>query len=203
MAAEVEWWKIPQQSLALAAREAGFDLSVYDDYDEPVRAALKTRAISNAIERLREAFTEVSGRSLEDVKRGVYVISLSYPFTLDYNGWRSDVVYIGRGYISGRIKSHYEHSLFRLMRTLAGADFDFHLTEPKSEEESYFKHVEFLMLDYFKSKAGRYPLLNKNAGSKQSVSVAGTGWKKPLKRSGRKPIWEVRPTEHWDIDVLD
>lgn len=201
--ATVEWWKIKKQSLALAAREAGFDLTVYDDYGDEVQAALKSRAIKNTIHRIQDEFEQQTGRRLDSIKDGVYVIALSYPYTIDYGGWLSDVVYIGRGNISMRIKSHFENSLFRLMRTLAGADFEFQLTEPKGESEDYFKHIEYLLLEEFRKKAGRYPLLNKNAGSKKDIASVDAGWNKPLKNTGKKPIWQISPTKHWDIQVLD
>lgn len=200
---QVKWWKIGKQSLALAAREAGFDLTVYDDYGETVREELKKRAIKNIIRSIENEFEVVSDKYLSDIKQGVYVVCLSYPYTIRYNNWLSDIVYIGRGNISGRLKSHFEQSLFRLMRTLAGADFEFYLTEPKSTDEGYFKHIEYMLLAKFKEKAQVYPLLNKNAGSEQKINSIGAGWDKPLKNTGKRPIWQIEPTKHWDISVLD
>jgi hypothetical protein len=206
MNATVDWLKVSNQSLALAAREAGFDLTVYENYSPSVQAVLKASAIKNAMENLRIDFEEQSdGRELSEIKEGVYVICLSYPYTVEYNLSCSDVVYIGRGNLNSRLKSHYEKSLFKLMMSLAGASFTFYLTEPKGHHDAYFKHIEFMLLDNFKTKIGgdRYPLLNKNAGWDQKINGVGTGWNRPLKNSGKKPIWSIKPTVHWGLSALD
>ena len=91
------------------------------------------------------------------------------------------------------------------MRSLQGANFDFYLTEPRSSvAEDYFKHIEFLLLDRFKASIGgaSYPILNKNAGSDRGVAEVGKGWDKPLKRSGKKPIWSLEKTKFWDFEAL-
>jgi hypothetical protein len=195
--ADVNWWKIKDQSLARAAREAGFDLAVYEDYSEATRTELKSRAIKISMENIRQDFLELTDRELDSVKQGVYVICLSLPFTVTYPGGNSEIIYIGRGSINSRLKMHYERSLFRLMRSLAGTNFDFYLTEPKHHtSDGYFKHIEYLLLERFKNSTGdgRYPILNKNAGSDQGAATVGKGWDKPLKQSGknRSGRWRLR-----------
>ncbi len=151
-----------------------------------------------------DAFKEEHDRALDEITQGVYVICLSNPFTVNYPKGRSEIIYIGRGNISGRLKGHFEGSLFDVMMGLAGANFDFYLTEPKSNEgDSYFKHIEFQLLDAFRAGVGggNFPLLNKNAGTKQNMQL-GKGWDKPLKASGKKPTWAIAPTGKRPIKQL-
>jgi hypothetical protein len=75
------WIKIRNQSLACYTREAGYDLTVYNDYSETTRRELKKAAIRNSIYGIRYAFEE-QDNDISFVKTGVYVIALSSPFTL-------------------------------------------------------------------------------------------------------------------------
>jgi len=203
--ANVSWWKIRDQSLALAARQAGFDLSIYDQYSEQTRNELKAAAIIYAMNNIRSAFEGVAARKLSEIKQGVYVICLSHPFTIKYAKTCSEIVYIGRGNINGRLKSHFEKSLFRLMRGLSGTNFDFYLTEPvHTASDAYFKHIEYLLLKRFSDTigGGKLPILNTNAGSKQDIVTVGAGWEKPLKATGKKPLWALETTKHWDFEKL-
>ena len=68
---------------------------------------------------------EDKGCDLTLIKRGVYVIALSNPLSIQYRERRSQVIYIGMGSILNRIKIHFETKLFDFMLDLAGADFDF------------------------------------------------------------------------------
>jgi hypothetical protein len=82
------------------------------------------------------------------------------------------------------------------MMSLAGSNFSFYLSEPIDKNgEGYFKQLEYNLLENFRSKigGGRYPLLNKNAGSNPGLKL-GSGWNKPLKGSGKKPSWAIAPT---------
>jgi len=200
----VAWWKLKDQSLALAAREAGFDLAMFSEYTVAVKAALKSATIKNAMDNILEDFEWQYSRRLETIKQGVYVICLSDPFTIKYEGGCSNIIYIGRGNISGRLKSHFEQSLFEVMMGLAGANFSFYLSEPKDiDGEGYFKQLEHDLLASFRKGigGGKFPLLNKNAGSDQRLKL-GRGWNKPLKASGKKPTWAIAPTGKKPIKAL-
>lgn len=193
---QIDWTVVKKQSLALAAREAGYDLTMFEDYPVAVRDTLRFHAIKNVLDNLCSDFEEVAETPLYEVKHGVYVICLSDPFTLQYENGRSNIIYIGRGSISSRLKSHFDNSLFDVMMSLAGADFDFYLSEPKDEnEQGYFKQLEHDLLSNFRLKigGGKYPLLNKNAGTDMGLKL-GEGWNKPLKISGKRPTWAIAPT---------
>ena len=192
------WVKIRNQSLARYTREAGFDLSVYQDYNVATQRELKKAAIKNAIYGIKYAF-EDEGIDLSSLRTGVYVISLSPPFTLRYHQGCSPVIYIGIGNVIGRIKSHFENSLFDFMQSLSGTNFDFSFSLPELDgHHDYYKHTEWLMLEEFArlyggNGVGKYPILNKNAGSKKRIDGGGYWWKSPLRKSAATRRWEIKP----------
>ncbi len=203
------WYSVKGQSLAIYARNAGFDLAVYDDYSEQVQLELRKRAVNEALHAIKSACEDIE-LDIASIKRGIYVISLSNPLSIRYRTGRSQVIYIGIGNIMNRIKSHFDNKLFDFMLSLAGADFDFYFACPaRSGTADYFKHVEHLMLEYFSEQYGgrdakwRYPLLNNIAGSNKEYSDGKDWWKKPLKASGKRPLWELKPTDFSDFAPLD
>ena len=169
---------------------------MYEKYPKAVQETLKFHSIRNALENLCSDFEDLTDRELYEVTQGVYVICLSDPFTVQYKLGVSNVIYVGRGVISSRLKSHFERSLFDVMMSLAGASFDFYLAEPVDRNEvGYFKQLEHDLLANFREKigGGSYPLLNKYAGSNMRLKL-GAGWNRPLKISGKRPTWAIKPT---------
>jgi hypothetical protein len=205
MVTAVVWYpKIRDQSLALAVREAGFDLTMFNEYSEETQVEIRKRAIKIVLRNIATDFFDKTGKKLKEVRKGVYVICVSNPFTIGYEKGVSEIIYIGIGNIASRLESHFNNSLFDFMMSVAGANFDFYLTEPKgSAGDQYYKHIEYELLEKFKKKHGSYPLLNKNAGSQKEFEGAGKGWDKPLSGSGKRPIWEIRATRHCDFKKLD
>ena len=209
--ATVTWTKIQGMSLARAVRQVGFDITVYEDYNGEIQLEVQKKAIKRVLQELNEYYYYETNRTLKDIKMGVYVICLSSPFAINYPGGLSEIIYIGRGNVLGRLRSHFAHSLFPFMQSLSGTDFDFFISEPKMPGPGvageYFKHVEYLLLDRFKKKFGGaerevwFPLLNSNAGSKKNLD-SGDGWDKPLSRAGKTPRWALEPTRYWDFEKL-
>jgi hypothetical protein len=180
---------------------------VYQNYSKTTRTEIRRLAIKEAIRLLQDDFYIAHKRELWEIEHGVYVICLSDPLAIQYKQGLSEIIYIGRGNVLGRLRSHYERSLFRLMQSLSGADFDFYIAEPKRNNASaYYKHVEHLLLETFAEKFGGapyiYPLLNKNAGTGQNCGN-GKGWDTPLKRTGKKPQWALQPTDSWNFEKLE
>ncbi|MDQ0068491.1 hypothetical protein J2W34_000265 [Variovorax boronicumulans] len=203
------WYAVKNQSLAIYSRSAGFDLAMYETYDQRVKAELRKRAVEQALIAIQLACSDQKF-DVASIKKGVYVIALSNPLSIGYRYKRSQVIYIGRGNILGRIKSHFEKKLFDFMLSLSGADFDFYFARPaRAGTANYFKHAEHLMLDYFTNQYGgiddkrRFPILNKNAGNNQYFSEGSDWWKKPLKAIGHRPLWELWPTNFGDFPPLD
>lgn len=203
------WYAVKNQSLAVYARNAGFDLAVYHDYSEQVQIELRKRAVKEALYAIKSACDE-QGLDIATIKNGIYVISLSNPLSIQYRKGRSQVIYVGIGNIMGRIKSHFDKKLFDFMLGLSGSDFDFYFARPALPgTATYFKHVEHLMLEYFSEQYGgmddkrRFPILNKNAGNNKEFNGGDDWWKMPLKASGKRPLWELRPTNFSDFAPLD
>lgn len=204
------WYKVGNQSLTVYARNAGFDFAIYDEYSDEVKTELRKRTVTEAMRSIEWACQE-HGFDLPGLKGGVYVISLANPLSLLYPGGRSQVLYIGRGNVHGRIKAHFEHKLFDFMLSVSGADFDFHFAKPaRAGTADYFHQVEHEMLEWFSDQykgvdeKRRYPILNKIAGNNLGYSPSATDWwKKPIKASGRRPLWEMRPTDFSDFTSLD
>ena len=203
------WYAVKNQSLAVYARNAGFDLAVYHDYSEEVQMELRKRAVKEALHAIKSACDD-KGLDIASIKNGIYVITLSNPLSIQYRTGRSQVIYIGIGNIMGRVKTHFDKKLFDFMLGLAGADFDFYFARPAlSGTATYFKHVEHLMLEYFSEQYGgmddrrRFPILNKNAGNNRKFSGGTDWWKKSLKASGKRPLWELKPTDFSDFAPLD
>jgi hypothetical protein len=65
---------------------------MYNSYPPNVRAQLKSASIKNVMNQIFDDFEWDYGRELKSVSQGVYVISLSYPFTIKYENASSDIV---------------------------------------------------------------------------------------------------------------
>ena len=199
------WYSVRNQSLALFAREAGFDLAMYLQYGKAVQTELRKRAVKSALEAIDDE-CDSQDCPIYDIGKGVYVISLSNPLSIKYIKHYSQVIYIGRGNIMGRIKSHFELKLFDFMLSLSGADFDFHFSYPTNTghgAKTADVNVEHLMLNYFEAQYGSFPILNKNAGTEKNQAVRSNWWKKHLRASGGRPKWKLEPTKHGEFPTLD
>lgn len=202
------WFTAKDISLAIATRDAGFDLAIYDNYSDAVQAELKKRSISEILENIRYDFIE-QDIDVDSIDRGVYVITLSAPLSISYMRDRSQVIYIGMGNLMSRFKSHFQGPLFNFMQSLSGSNFDIYFAFPDDDPKNYHKHVEYEMLEYFSKKYGgvgngkRFPILNKNAGAKQNISITDEWWKKPLKNAGKRPLWTLQPTSFSEFGTLD
>jgi hypothetical protein len=204
MIEENTWYNVRKQSLAVAARDAGFDLAIYNQYSEDVQAELRKRTVKSIMRQIAYAFAESTESELSELLRGVYVISLSSPLTLTYEKKNSEVIYIGLGNVISRVESHFKKSLFDFMQSLSGADFDFKFANPhRSHHTDYYKHVEFKMLEYFRASVGSLPLLNSNAGSDRDIPADDEWWATPLKGAGKKPRWALTALKGSGFQRLD
>jgi len=206
---KVSWWKIKNQSLANAVRNVGFDLAVYDEYTPQTQKEIRKQAITEALRLLRDEFSATAKKDIKQITCGVYVICLSDPFTIKYGKKNSKIIYIGRGNVFARLKSHYETSLFNFMQSLSGTNFDFYISEPKKrgggKANDYYKHIEHRLLEKFSENIGggekEFPLFNINAGANKNLDE-GKGWDKPLSSAGEKPQWILEKTRFWNFEKL-
>ena len=208
---DVECTRIHNSSLAKAVRQAGFDISIIDQYSENVKEEAIKESIKEILHIICDTYEAETGKEMTTIKKGVYVISLSNPFVIKYPKGYSDIIYIGQGNVYWRLKAHFEKTLFRLMQSLVGTNFDLLVCEPKrsggGRANNYYKHVEYLILEKFSTKFGgnsredRFPLLNKNAGSDKELEP-GTGWEKPLSMRGKSRQWALSTTKNWNLEKL-
>jgi len=202
-----DWCRVRNQSLAVYARNAGYDLSIYHEYEPLVREALKKRTIAEAMKSI-SGICEKKGFDFENVRSGVYVIAIANPLSISYQKNRSQVLYIGCGSIYHRIKHHFNSKLFDFMLSVSGSNFDFYFAQAiRGDEAEYFNQVEFWMIDWFSQKhregeqTPQLPLMNKNIGVDKDLPDDDGWWAKPLKESGKKPLWEMKPTNFSEFQL--
>jgi len=205
--AKIEWVKLNGYNLAWSAREAGFDISVFEDYKPKVQKLVKQYTILEAIRYLKEEYEDETEDPLDEVSSGVYVIRLEQNFTVQYPKGNSPIIYIGRGQVDGRIKDHFKQKLFPLMESLSGVHFDFWIANPKRggrgrTAEDYHKQLEYELLEEFGQRFGGdtyyYPILNKNKGTDCKFAL-GLNWDEPLRGDSRQNAWILTPTKHFKV----
>lgn len=216
---ENKWLWVKKQSLATAAREAGFDLAMFNEYSEDTQKELRKKSVRYVIRNIEDAFEELSDYELSHVKYGVYVIRLSAPFAVQYRHsdcdedgeTTSQIIYIGRGDVAVRLKGHFENKLFDFMQSLSGAEFDIQILDPASDHYSknnLHKQIEYELLEAFAERitceTKGYPLLNKKPGDSAQLDYCGDKWDGPLRKRDKRVIeWNISPTDNWRNLKLD
>ncbi|MBE7618127.1 hypothetical protein GL297_00475 [Komagataeibacter sp. FXV2] len=208
----IEWKQTKPISIFEEAQNIGFDLRKFDRLHEDVQAAIKKETISRVLNIIKDAWdssTEDSKKnnSFRDISNGVYVISIGHGFGIRYKNHCSEIMYIGRGKISNRIRSHLHNWIFEMSRSLRGVPFKFYMEEfTDGRSPDAFKDFEDCLLTEFHNKFGEKPLLNKISGRSSSIDHNFTGkWALPLKNHGKTFHWEVRPTvkNQWFRPLVD
>ncbi len=202
------WYQIPRLNLAVAARKAGFDLSIYDYYSSSVRKELRRHTVFEMMNGIRDQIWNDNEFELKSFDKSVYTISLAQPLTVRYQLKCCHIVYIGQGRAGARIEKHFSSKLFDFMQSLSGAEYNIQIALPKRPNcGEYYRHVEFQMLSHFAEKFGgterALPLLNKNRGSDQGYTEDNRWWSKAIDRVGKKPIWSLNPTavpRSWELE---
>lgn len=196
----VKWVRTDLISVSDQARDLGFDLRKFDQQDEDVRAAVRKASIDRVVREVRETWDDAAdpkAKRFSDVRNGVYAISVGDGFGVKYAGGVSEVMYIGRGVFSNRIRSHLHNWIFDMSRSLRDVSFRFYMGSigDKRSPES-FKDFEHFLLDQFREKFGEKPLLNKYAGREGRIAHEFNGdWNAPINNRGKNYQWEIRPTE--------
>lgn len=194
---DITWTTTSPVSVYDEARDLGFDIRKLDQQDEEVQAAVRKASIDKIMKKIRDEWDRNSSKhSFSEVKNGVYVISISDGFGVDYKGGISEVMYIGRGVFSNRIRSHLHNWIFDMSRSLREVSFKFYMTsvgDGRSSES--FKDFEHFMLDQFFSKFKEKPLINKVSGREGHIDHEYNGnWNKPFDNRGKNYLWSIKPT---------
>ena len=196
----VEWKQSRAISLSEESSKLGFDLQKLDGLNADVQRNLKKAIISSVLRGIKEHWDkeveELSSKSyFSDVTQGVYVISIAQGYGVSYAKGCSEVMYIGRGNFSNRIRSHLQNWIFDMSRSLRDVPFKFYLEElSDGRSPTAYKDLEHWLLEVFSDKFGEKPLLNKIAGREGSISHTFSGnCDAPLNNRGKKFLWEIRP----------
>ena len=196
---EVTWVATrPAISIFDEARDLGFDLRKFEAQIDEVKTAVKKACIDQIVRKIRKTWEETneSGSLFNDVKNGVYVISISSGFGVKYKFGCSEIMYIGRGVISNRLRSHLNNWIFGMSLSLRDVPFKFYMESiGDGRSADAYKDFEHYLLEQFKNKFGEKPLLNKIRGRAGSIDHAfGGNWNSPLDNRGKRYHWEIRPT---------
>ena len=141
-----------------------------------------------------------NGNKLSEVRNGVYVIALTNGLSINYKNNRSPIIYIGRGAIYGRLRSHFHNVPFSLFRSLRGAEFRFYMEAFGDRRSPHlYKDVEGKLINSFVEMFGEKPLVNKIGARQESGKHKfDETCFKPFDMRGMRLKWIVRPTEHND-----
>lgn len=208
----VNWKQTKLISVFEEAQSLGFDLRKYDQLSEDIKDSLKRATIARVLKVIRETWDRdvenVKNKSwFGDVTNGIYVISIGHGFGVSYKDGCSEVMYIGRGNIGNRLRSHLQNWIFAMSRSLRDVPFKFYMEEfGDGRSPDAFMDFEHWLLEGFHDKFGEKPLLNKIAGREGTIEHTFTGnCNAPLDNRGKIFLWKVRPSEKnpWFKPVAD
>lgn len=203
-------WVISKNiSMREAAEWVGFKFERLSDFSRPTQGELKAAVIKSIIDDLDYEWNEQAAKirnfskQLSNVDRGIYVLCLDGGLCVNYEKGNSRIIYIGKGRIKQRIKSHLEKKLMSFFLKIPGLQFRFYMTEPKKNGPNsamYYHDFEHDLLLEFKRVYGgtkgsdQWPIFNKNAGRSHSNNHSHkSGWTLPLKNTNAGYIWSLGP----------
>jgi hypothetical protein len=204
---QVRWIISRGISLRDAAEWVGFKIEKLRDFSQVTQNELKAKVVNSIISDLdtewdyqaeKGGFTNFSNK-LTQVEKGIYVLCLDGGLCVNYAQRYSKVVYIGKGKIRHRIKSHLELKLLDFFLQIPGLQFSFYMTEPKKPGRNggeYFHDFEHDLLEEFsKLYGGQRPIFNRNAGRRHDNQHEHKGgWKLPLKNTKAGYVWSLSST---------
>ncbi|WP_157013800.1 GIY-YIG nuclease family protein [Sphingomonas parapaucimobilis] len=209
---KVDWKQTGLISVLEESQGLGFDLRKFDRLHEDVQASLKKATVARILKVIRDTWD----KGVEDtrnkhwfgeVRNGIYVISIGHGFGVSYARGCSEIMYIGRGKISTRLRTHLHNWIFDMSRSLRDVPFKFYMEEfGDGRSPDAFKDFEHWLLEEFHEKFGEKPLLNKIAGREGTIDHAFTGnCNAPLDNRGKTFLWQIRPSEKnpWFKPVAD
>lgn len=197
----IHWTKTPLISVSEEARDLGFDLRKFDHQDEEVQISVRKASIDRVMRKVRDTWDKADSNknalAFSAIRNGVYVISIGEGFGVAYKDRASEVMYIGRGILTNRIRSHLQQWIFDMSRSLRDVPFRFYMcTVGDKRNPESFKDFEHRLLDEFSERYGEKPLINKYAGREGHIDHQYLGaWSAPLDNRGKRYLWEIRPSE--------
>lgn len=208
----VAWKTTRLISVFEEARALGFDLRKYDDLHVDVQVILKRATVARVLQIIRDTWDQAVSDTTNknwfaEVTSGVYVISIGQGFGVTYGEQCSEVMYIGRGAIASRLRSHLHNWIFDMSKSLRDVPFKFYMEEFSDQRsKDAFKDFEHWLLERFHDKFGEKPLVNKIGGREGRIEHSfGGNCAAPLNNNGKSYLWQIRPTRknRWFKPVAD
>jgi hypothetical protein len=199
---EIGWTITKPIRLFDEARELGFDLRHHDNQPEDIQAFMRKSTVDRVVNKLRETWRDdfddgpPTGRDFGEIRNGVYVIAIGDGFGVSYRKGCSEVMYIGRGRIANRLRSHLTNWIFDMSRSLRDVPFRFYMQSVgDGRSKDAFKDFERHLLEQFARKFGEKPLINKIHGRTGTAEHNYDGnWSAPIDNRGKRYMWQIRPS---------
>lgn len=128
-------------------------------------------------------------------KKGVYVIRMCRPFSINYPKRPSPVLYIGEGQIKKRLTEHLKSWVIDLAADMPNLRIEIRTTEPKiRNNNAAHKDVEADLLWKFCELYGALPLLNRQNEYHERLHIYRKGFFNVLNPgSGKGYKWALLP----------
>ncbi len=144
--------------------------------------------------------------SLSKVDKGVYVIKLSGNICIQYPNKESQIIYIGRGKVRNRIKTHLTNRVTHFSESLHDIKFQIWMTEIKVPgSPNAFKDVEADLIEVFEEEYGDLPIQNSKGGNYHNKDHNyNAEWKMPLRADPYiNNGWCIKPMSdnEWFVEI--
>lgn len=203
----MKWVRFQGYSIDEHLREQGFSFEAFDVVDEVLKVEASRKLRKKMANRLVRSLC-AEGLAMDEpfdlgaVRHGVYCIALDGEFEFDYSKKPSRVLYIGSGFIKGRLQSHLEGKLFDFAYELRVIPFRFYfcdLTEQENAEIAQRALEQSLLEEFYTQIDESLPLLNAiNASRKHKLDSQTKGWNLPLQRDKgpQATSWLIKAKEN-------
>lgn len=208
---EMQWTVTQEISIRDYAARAGFNLHAIDlaRLNDDKRKWITDKITKMILGMVEEAWEGDGWQTpFADLEKAVYVITMADNIAIKYNTGTSQVLYIGRGQVKKRLKSHLVNWVSHLSESLQDIKFKFWLSEIKKQgSPTAYKDVESDLICQFKHKFGEFPLLNKKNGDSCSVNhTYDKSFAQPFRPDSKvKKGWCIRPMHEneWFREIED
>ena len=204
---KTKWTNVSAINPRIIARNEGFDLDYLSKKNITLRAEIKKLVTSKALALVADVWKRENGTEFAVLKRGVYVISLASGLSVRYPKGSSNIVYIGRGNVSYRLKRHFLRWIIEFSSSISDISFEVAITKVRGQaKDDYYKDAEKDLIDEFTNKFGEKPLVNKiNGKGHTRMHQYAPDFFSLLNNVGKKYLWEVRPLERnpWFREMND
>ncbi|HUN56468.1 MAG TPA: hypothetical protein VMU29_15040 [Smithella sp.] len=195
MKIKVEWCSC-DINLTEVANDIGYNLPKLKSVTKKIKDKVSTRAVSVLNSNTSEDSNDHFNKSLNDIKKGVYIIAFQKDIFLKYKDGHSHVIYIGKGNIKERLIAHFKSWLSDLSYSLHGANLKLYFNGATTQGSgSIHSYLEYDLIKRFKAEYGEYPIKNKQIGTKHGKQIKySKSWTMPfILPTGAQKGWVIEP----------